>query len=450
MPVASIWDARSNDGNRGHENHRLTHAGSTLKIAVVGSGGREHAILWRLSRDPGNQKLFVLPGNGGTHHLAKTVQVDIGNIAALHEAIRALAPDLVVIGPEAPLAAGIADLLETENIPCFGPVAKAARIESSKAYAKSLMRAHGVPTAEFEIYHEYPLLEKYVRSRPEVEGWVVKADGLAAGKGAYVCSSIEETLRWAHALLVEGKLGAAGATVVLERRLIGQEVSALYLCDGNRFVALPPAQDYKRAEDGDLGPNTGGMGAYCPARHLTPKLQHEVERSIILPTLRALGAEGSPYRGVLYAGLMLTSDGPQVIEFNCRFGDPETQVILPMCNGDFSETLLECAEGRMTQQSTAALSVVGAAACVVLAAEGYPQKYKKSIPLDEIADTDQTITFHAGTTRQDGALISIGGRVLNAVGLGADVAQARRRAYALAKQLRVPGLRYRSDIAEGV
>jgi phosphoribosylamine--glycine ligase len=421
-----------------------------LKIAVVGSGGREHAMLWRLSRDPGNPKLYALPGNGGTTRLAETIPVDSGNVAALRQALRSLSPDLAVIGPEGPLAAGLSDLLAEDGILCFGPSANAARIEASKVFAKRLMSTHGIPTAEFEVFDEYDALAKYMKQQPWNEGWVVKADGLAAGKGAYVCSSTDETLHTARDLLVEGTLGKAGATVVLERKLAGREVSALYLCDGERFVALPPAQDYKRAEDNDAGPNTGGMGSYCPAPQLTPKLREDVERKIIAPTLDALAMEGSTYRGVLYAGLMLTSAGPQVIEFNCRFGDPETQVILPLLKRNFGATLAGCAEGHLAQDNAGTMAASNAAVCVVLAAEGYPERYKKGIPLIEVADTERTFTFHAGTARENGRLSSTGGRVLNAIGLGDDVESARESAYELAERLRVPGLRFRRDIAQGV
>ncbi len=419
-----------------------------MKIAVIGSGGREHAILWRLSRDPETHTLYALPGNGGTGALAESVAVDAGNVAQLRAALRGLKPDLVVVGPEVPLAAGIADALLEDHLACFGPVAKAARVESSKAFSKRLMRACDIPTAEFEIFTDYDALETYVRRTPEGNGWVVKADGLAAGKGAFVCASLDEVLATSHGLLVEKRLGAAGQTIVLERKLQGREVSALYLCDGERYRLLPPAQDYKRALDGDAGPNTGGMGTYCPAPHLTPELAADIGRRVVMPTMQALAEQDAPYHGVLYVGLMLTTTGPQVIEFNCRFGDPETQVILPVLEGNFAATLLACAEGRLSQ--TAELSIHGAAVCVVLAADEYPDDYKKEIPLVSVPDREQAVTFHAGTTRMSNRLVSCGGRVLNAVGMGATMTDARASAYALAAQLRVEGLRYRVDIAERV
>jgi len=356
--------------------------------------------------------------------------------------------DLVVIGPEGPLAAGLSDALRARGIPCFGPSASAARLEGSKAFAKLLMQRRGIPTAAFEIFERYDELERFVKGTPFADGWVVKADGLAAGKGAFVCSSVDEVLLNARACLVEGTLGEAGRSVVLERRLVGREVSALFLCDGERFCALPPAQDYKRALDGDRGPNTGGMGSYCPASHLTPAMQHDVEARVVAPVLAAMRDNGSPYRGVLYVGLMLTAQGPQVIEFNCRFGDPETQVILPLVEGDFASALVSCAEGRLNDGLT--LQPNGAAVCVVLAADGYPGVYPKSLPLREVENSDRTVAFHAGTVRHGDSLVSTGGRVLNAVGLGSTVADARVHAYELAGKLLAPGLRCRSDIALNV
>ena len=421
-----------------------------MKIAVVGSGGREHCILWRLARDEEQHSLFAVPGNGGTGGLAQSVDVDIGNVSALHDTLRSVGADLVVIGPEAPLADGIADRLQRDGIPCFGPVAAAAQLEASKVFAKLLMREQAIPTAEFEIFDDFALLERFVRSAPYDNGWVVKADGLAAGKGAFVCTSPAEVLVHARGLLVEGALGTAGSKVVLERRLTGREVSALFWCDGERFEALPPAQDYKRAEDGDGGPNTGGMGAYCPAAHLTDSHRKEVAARIVGPVLRALADRGAPYRGVLYVGLMLTPDGPQVIEFNCRFGDPETQVILPVWRGNMAGHLLACSQGRLQPVAQARSGAPQAGVCVVLAAEGYPGAYEKGIGLKDVPDSDDAVTFHAGTRRSASGLVSSGGRVLNAVGLGSTILEARTHAYAHVERLRVTGLRCRSDIALGV
>jgi phosphoribosylamine---glycine ligase len=415
-----------------------------MRIAVIGSGGREHALLWRLKRDSAPHELFGVPGNGGMSALAENVPGDLADLNALRSTISRLNPDLVVVGPETPLAAGLADELIRAGISCFGPVKAAARLESSKAFAKRLMQDEGIPTADFEIFDDMSAVETFLRGRHDDEQWVVKADGLAAGKGAFVCATIAETHACAANLLTHGKLDVAGRTIILERRLFGREVSALFLCDGERFLALPPAQDYKRVFDGDSGPNTGGMGSYCPADHLTPELLAVVEQKVVTRVLRALRDQGVSYRGVLYVGLMLTDSGPQVIEFNCRFGDPETQVILPVWHGELAETLLSCAEGHLSARSK---PPSGCAACVVLAADGYPDAYAKSIPLTEVPDTDHAFTLHAGTKRVKGELLSAGGRVLNAVGTGETVAEARAHAYELARRLHVNGLFYRSDIA---
>lgn len=421
-----------------------------MRIAVVGSGGREHAILWRLARDPHRHELIAVPGNGGTTELAHSVRPDGSTVDDLARCLAALRPELVIVGPEIPLAAGLADLLRERSISCFGPVRAAAQIEASKVFAKRFMRDHAIPTAPFEVFTDYAAVRAFLEAQPPAAQWVVKADGLAAGKGAFVCDDNDEVLAVARDLLAGGTLGDAGRTIVLERRLFGREVSALFLCDGERFVALPPAQDYKRAFDGDAGPNTGGMGSFCPARHLSPELAMLVAESIVRPVLSGLRDLGAPYRGVLYVGLMLTTDGPQVIEFNCRFGDPETQAILPVIGGDFSALLLQCATGALPASASAAIPATGAAVCVVIAAQNYPAAYPTGIPLSFVSDTDHAFTFHAGTSRKDGALRSSGGRVLNAVGIGPDIAAARRRAYALADELTVPGLRRRADIASSV
>jgi phosphoribosylamine---glycine ligase len=416
-----------------------------MKIVVIGSGGREHALLWKLSKNKAVSELIALPGNGGTASIARNLIPASNTTEGLVDEIRNLNPDLVVVGPEQPLANGITDLLEKANVLSFGPSARAARIESSKVFSKELMRKYGIPTADFEIFEDFEMLAGYIHEHPRLNGRVVKADGLAAGKGAFVCANDDEAISISRKLLKEGVLGEAGKRVVLEEKLIGTEASAHFWCDGERFAPLPVARDYKRALDGDAGPNTGGMGTLCPAGHVSPKILDEVSRTIVSPTLRAMTDEGCPYRGVLYVGLMLTDNGPQVIEYNCRFGDPETQVMLPVLEGDIVETMIACAQGKLIPQT--ATSSSSTAVCVVLAAEGYPGSYRKGIELKEIANTDKRFTFHAGTQIINGRLISSGGRVLNAVGRGETMEAARANAYLLANQLLVPGLRFRSDIA---
>jgi phosphoribosylamine---glycine ligase len=418
-----------------------------VKIVVIGSGGREHALIWKLSENKAVSELIAVPGNGGTASIARNLVPASNATMELVDEIKRQKPDLVVVGPEQPLADGITNLLEKANILSFGPSARAARIESSKVFSKELMRKHAIPTAEFEVFDDFEMLEDYVREHPRPNGRVVKADGLAAGKGAFVCENDHEAVAVSRKLLKEGALGEAGRRVVVEEKLIGTEASAHYWCDGKRFAPLPVARDYKCALDGDRGPNTGGMGTLCPARHVTAEILEVVSRTIVSPTLLAMADEGCPYRGVLYVGLMLTESGPQVIEYNCRFGDPETQVMLPVLEGDIVETMLACAQGKLIPQSAASASE-GASVCVVLAAEGYPGSYLKGIELKSIRNTSEFLTFHAGTTiKEDHLLISSGGRVLNAVGRGSTIEAARSNAYLLANQLLVPGLRFRSDIA---
>lgn len=419
-----------------------------MRIAVIGSGGREHAILWRLARDPHVHDLLAIPGNGGTASLARSEHPDGAGVENLAACIARMKPELVVVGPEVPLAEGLADLLHARGIPCFGPTRAAAQIEASKVFAKRFMRNNNIPTAGFEVFTDFDAVRNFLGEQDADSEWVVKADGLAAGKGAFVCAAHADVLAAAHSLLVAGTLGDAGRSIVIESKLAGREVSALFLCDGERVLALPPAQDYKRAYDHDAGPNTGGMGAFCPAPQWTAELADQVLVRIVRPTLRGLAELGSPYRGVLYAGLMLTTDGPQVIEFNCRFGDPETQVILPLLPGDFAAMLMQCAAGRLPDTGSMQIAASGAAVCVVLAADGYPGDYRTGLSLPRIADPAAAFTLHAGTAIVDGQLVSTGGRVLNAVGTGTGLAQAREHAYALAAQLRMPGLRCRTDIAK--
>jgi phosphoribosylamine---glycine ligase len=417
-----------------------------MKIVVIGSGGREHALLWKLSENKAVSELIALPGNGGTASIARNVTSVSNTTEGLVDEIKHLNPDLVVVGPEQPLADGITDLLQKANVLSFGPSARAARIESSKVFSKELMRRYEIPTAEFEVFDDFEMLAGYIREHPRSNGRVVKADGLAAGKGAFVCANDDAAVSISRKLLKEGVLGEAGMRVVLEEKLIGTEASAHFWCDGERFAPLPVARDYKRALDGDAGPNTGGMGTLCPAGYISPKILDEISRTIVSPTLLAMANEGCPYRGVLYVGLMLTDNGPQVIEYNCRFGDPETQVMLPVLGGDIVETMMACAQGKLISQ-TAASAPSSAAVCVVLAAEGYPNSYPKGIELKEVANTNKYFTFHAGTRIKNSRLISSGGRVLNAVGRGDTIDDARTNAYLLANQLLVPGLRFRSDIA---
>lgn len=418
-----------------------------MRIVVIGSGGREHALLWKLSRSHYAPKLFALPGNVGMAGLCELMPCE-NNVSAMLEKVLELRPDLVVVGPEQPLAEGISEQIERQGIRCFGPSSGAARLESSKVFAKNLMRANAIPTAEFEVFDDFYELSDYVRSNPRLKGRVIKADGLAAGKGAFVCENDEQVLEIAHQILVDHQFGAAGAKVIVEEKLNGREASLHFLCDGERFVALPSAQDYKRAFDGDQGLNTGGMGTFCPAKDASDETIHKIEQTIVIPTLGAMAVNGSPYRGLLYVGVMFTESGPQVIEYNCRFGDPETQVMLPCLGYDPIDAFVACVDGKL-KPSEFDTQAHGSAVCVVLAADGYPDSYNKGVPLADVECGGQQILFSAGTTSKEGKWVSNGGRVLNAVGLGSTVSEARAQAYELAKRACVPGLRFRSDIAAG-
>jgi phosphoribosylamine--glycine ligase len=417
-----------------------------VRVLVVGSGGREHALAWALSRSPHVEHLFVAPGNGGTTALAENVPIAATELEALAAAACERQVDLVVVGPEEPLARGLADLLTQRGVPVFGPSATAARIESSKAWAKQLLADAGVPTAHAACYTDLSEALRALAERPYPV--VVKASGLAAGKGAVVCADraeAERALRW---MLEEGGLGEAGREVLVEEYLHGREVSFLIVTDGDTVYPLLPACDYKRVGDGDQGPNTGGMGAYAPVPWVGQELQHEILQRIIEPTLDHLGRRGIRYRGVLYAGLMLTPAGPKVLEFNCRFGDPETQAILPLLAGDLLELLYVTATGRLAELPP---PVWHPAVCVtvVLASAGYPGAYRTGLAISGIDQVpEDVLVFHAGTRRQDdGGLVTAGGRVLALSAIGHDFATARQRVYAAIERVQFEGLTYRRDIA---
>ncbi|MCO5176220.1 MAG: phosphoribosylamine--glycine ligase [Thermomicrobiales bacterium] len=416
-----------------------------MNVLVVGPGAREHALIWKLAQSDRVERLYAAPGNAGTHDLAENLPIPVSDIAGIVDAAKMHAIDLVVVGPEAPLADGLADALRAEGLAVFGPSAAGAQIESSKAWAKDLMVAEGVPTARAVTCDS---LAAALTELEEIPGPVViKADGLAAGKGVIVCTERDEAVAAVRAMLMEHSLGAAGARVLIEECLIGPEVSLLALTDGTTIVPLVPACDYKRAFDGDDGPNTGGMGAYTPTSLVPPEVVDELVETIIAPVVRGMAARGIEYRGVLYAGLMMTPDGPQVIEFNCRFGDPETQVILPMLDADFADLCLATAEGRLGDIAPPRWHP-GACVGVVLAAGGYPGAYASGRPIRGLdALPDGGVVFHAGTSSRDGDTVTAGGRVLTAVARGKDMAAARERAYAVAAAINFDDAFYRHDIA---
>jgi phosphoribosylamine--glycine ligase len=413
------------------------------RILVIGSGGREHALAWRLGRDRDVERVWVAPGNGGIARDAVCVGVAEGDAPAIVELCRRERVTLVVIGPEAPLAGGLADTLEAARVPVFGPIRAAAQLEASKWAAKEVMAAARVPTAESRVF----AAAAEARAALDEFGppWVVKADGLAAGKGVLVTGDRAEAERFIEDCLVAGRYGDAGRRVVLEEHLAGEEASVMAVCDGDRFVLLPAARDYKRAFDGDRGPNTGGMGAIAPSAAVTPALEETIARSIIAPTLEAMRRRGTPYRGALYAGLMLTTDGPRVIEFNARFGDPETQVVLPLVEGALADLLAGAAAGTLDPSSVGRVS--GATVAVALVAEGYPDTGGTATitGLDRLAMRDDLHVFVAGAS--PGASETLrGGRLAHVVARAASHREARERVYAAIDTLGGNGWRARRDI----
>jgi phosphoribosylamine--glycine ligase len=413
-----------------------------MKVLIVGSGGREHALAWKVSQSTHLRRLFIAPGNAGTSAHGENAGLcdDIPNLVSF--AVRQ-ALDLVIVGPEAPLAAGLADELAAAGVPVFGPSRFAARIEASKAFAKEFMTRHDIPTARFAIFEDYDAAVEHM-GRVDYP-LVIKASGLAAGKGVIVPQDEEEAIQALKAILLEHQFGAAGGQVVLEERLVGEEVSLLAFSDGHDVCLMPPAQDHKRLLDGDLGPNTGGMGAYAPTPLCPPQLADELKRSVIQPVIDGLRQEGHPFVGVLYAGLMLTDRGARVLEYNCRFGDPETQAILPLLESDLLDIAEACVTGRLARTNIHWKEA--AAACIVLASEGYPEKYPKGRVIQRLDQRlENAVVFHAGTQMQEELVLTAGGRVLGVTGWGDDLRQALDAAYRAVGGLSFEGMQYRQDI----
>ena len=417
-------------------------------VLVVGSGAREHALTWKLRQSGSVNRLLVAPGNGGTAAIAENVPVPADDIDDLLRLARECSVDLTVVGPEVPLAEGLADTFQQHGLAVFGATRDAARLEWSKAFARCLTQELRVPSPDFKAFNDLAAAEAFL-SRHEGP-IVVKADGLAAGKGALVCKDHDEALAALHLCMRERAFGEAGDTVVLEQCLSGPEVSVFAFCDGEELSEMVAACDYKRALDGDQGLNTGGMGAYSPPSTWTPDLRERVRREIMQPTITAMAERGTPYRGMLYAGLMLTDDGPKLLEFNCRFGDPETQVILPLLEGDLLPVLTACATGSISQWDVkwSDEACVG----IVLVSGGYPGDYRRGMPISGLNDIDDDVlAFHAGTaivpSPGNHGLVTDGGRVLTVVGRGHDVEAAGQRAYANIHKIRFEDSYYRRDIA---
>jgi phosphoribosylamine--glycine ligase len=417
-----------------------------MRILIVGNGGREHALLWKLRQDAPDAEFVVTRPNGGMVEGVEALDLAPTDVDALADWADGSGVDLAVVGPEAPLALGLVDRLEELGVPAFGPTREAVQIESSKAFAKGLMRAADVPTADYRTFTDAKACVEYLHLRGAPV--VVKASGLAAGKGAVVCDTVEEAVGAATEMLEAGRFGEAGAEVVVEDFMEGEELSVFGITDGTDVVILRPSQDHKRVGEGDTGPNTGGMGAYAPVGIATPTLLEETRTRIFVPVLQALARNGTPFRGLLYAGLMVTDEGPKVVEFNARFGDPETQVVLPLLRSSLLDLLLAAAEGGGLGTLPPPSWRTGAAVTTVVASAGYPGSYEKGkeIDLSTVPRDDGTLVFHAGTRLEPSGLVSAGGRVLAVTGVGDTLEDAARRSRAGAAAVRFEGAFFRNDI----
>ena len=417
-----------------------------MKILVIGSGGREHALIWKLKQSPAVDRIFCAPGNAGTAELADNVGIPATDVPRLRDFAKQNAVNLTVVGPDDPLAMGIVDLFAAEKLRIFGPTKSAARLESSKIFAKELMRAQKIPTADARTFSDSEEALRYCEQLKYPV--VIKADGLALGKGVIIASDSQEAKATINAMMNECRFGEAGRRIVIEEFLRGTECSLHALVDGKNYQLLESARDHKRAFDGDKGPNTGGMGAFSPANNWNAQLQAQFEKEIMRPLLGGLVKEGVVYRGLLYPGLMITNDGPRVLEFNCRFGDPETQALLPRMKSDLLPLLEATIDGKIDKQSIEWDE--RASVTVVLASAGYPEKYetgKRVSGLDEAAKLEGVQVFHAGTKTANGEVVTAGGRVLAVTALGSTIANARERAYEALSRIHFEGCHYRRDIA---
>jgi len=415
-----------------------------VRILVVGRGGREHAIVWALAKSAKISKIYCAPGNAGIAQYAENVPIQEDQFEELAQFALDHVVDLVVVGPEDPLFAGIVDVLEAHRIPVFGPRKNAAIIEGSKVFTKDLMHKYDIPTAAYESFTDYEAAHAYLRKQSLPI--VIKADGLAAGKGVTVAATWEEAESALRDIMVQKSFGEAGNSVVIEECLTGQEMSILAFVDGEVVRPMVPAQDHKPAYDNDRGPNTGGMGTYSPVPHIPHSIVDEAIKTILEPTAKAMVAEGRSFRGVLYAGLMITPDGPKTIEFNCRFGDPETQVVLPRLETELVDIFLATVNGRLQDMEISWTD--DAAVCVVLASGGYPGPYDKGLPISGLDEVQQSIVFHAGTAEKDEQIVTNGGRLLGVTALGADLAEARAKAYEDVERIVYEGRHYRTDIGK--
>lgn len=420
-----------------------------MNILLLGSGGREHTLAWKLAQSPLAEKIFVIPGNPGIAAVQKcecVKTVSMEDNQALLQFAQEQKIKLVVVGPEVPLMNGVVDTFEKAGIKAFGPSKEAAQLEGSKVFAKTIMKKYGIPTASYEVFHDLEEAKVYVEKMKQP--FAIKADGLAAGKGVILTQTADEAVDALDTIMGEKKFGAAGSQVVIEEFMQGEEASILAFTDGKTIFPMKSSQDHKRIFDGDKGENTGGMGTYAPAPVVTPEILKEVQEKILEPIIAAMNQEGKPYKGCLYAGLMITQNGPKVVEFNARFGDPETQVVLPLLKSDLVEIMLACCEGKLAEKKIE-WDDENASACVIMSSKGYPNAYEKNKVITGIEDAEKlgALVFHAGTKMSDGNLVTSGGRVLGVVGCAPSLRQAVNKAYEGVAKIHFDGAFYRHDIA---
>lgn len=417
-----------------------------MKVLVVGSGGREHTIAWKIAQSPKLADLYIAPGNAGTASVGTNVDIEATDIDGLKKFVKEHSIDFTIVGPEQPLVDGIVDAFQNENLPIFGPRQNAAQLEGSKAFAKDFMERNNIPTAKYRSFQDHTAAKQYIYTlTPPI---VVKASGLAAGKGVIICGTVDEAKAALTDIMVDNAFGKAGERVVIEEFLPGEELSVIAITDGENYQLLAPSQDHKAAYDNDRGPNTGGMGAYAPAPAASDSLMEEVRKTIIDPTLSGMKADGSPYMGFLYFGLMITQDGPKVLEYNCRLGDPETQVILPLMKSDLLEVVQSVIEGNFADKTVELEDMF--ATCVVAASGGYPAHYEKGKQIAglEQVNTEYTHVFHAGTKRENDKYVTAGGRVLGITCLGDTLKQSIDSAYAELEKIQFARMQFRTDIGQ--
>ena len=418
-----------------------------MKVLVIGGGGREHALVWKIAQSPKVDHIYCAPGNAGIAEMAEIVNLSASDIEGLASFASKNGVDLTVVGPEIPLTMGIVDLFESRGLPVFGPSKKAAEMEGSKRFSKEIMEKYGIPTAEYSSFTSKDEALNYIDKMGAPI--VIKADGLAAGKGVVVAMTLEEANEAIETIMGDKVFGAAGDSVVIEEFMQGEEASFLVFSDGKNVIPLPSAQDHKPIFDDDKGPNTGGMGAYSPAPVITKKMEEEILETIIVPTINGMAAEGKPYKGILYAGLMVTDKGPKVVEFNARFGDPECQPIMMRIKGDIIPVIEACIDERLDEVDIELVD--DASICVVMASKGYPASYEKGdviSGLESLKDKDDVVVFHAGTKISEGKIVTNGGRVLGVTASGKDVESAIKKAYEAVNQISWDGTYFRKDIGK--